>query len=187
MVKSLLRTCVPLLTLAVVAGATWLVIIQPISAWANVQITERDTLKEQNLRLRQTVQRLDRERNSFELTDTGNLIWESHQVGQTTARIQQVINETATGQGIRMRSVAPGRSTISDIAEAIGFRLEFDAHLDQLTAFLRTIETNEPLLIVAQTKLRRLARQNSENTQPLVFVQMDVVAPIQSLEHVGNE
>lgn len=182
MISGLLRIVAPFLSLAVIAGLAWFVVFQPISAWAASQITERDMLREQRARLQQSVQRLEVERNDFEVTDTGKLTWASQQIGQTTARVQQAINEIAIDQGIRMRSVAPGRSAIPEITEAIGFRLEFEAHLDQLTAFLRIVEANEPILVVAQTKLRRLARQSLENAQPLVFIQMDVVAPIQSSE-----
>lgn len=172
--QTLIRLAITVLALIVL----WVVLIAPINGWKTEQLAAQQrakwdlaTLNERNASLRADLVNLDQH-------DLSGLFWSAAQAGEATALIQSDISTTASGHGILLRSVTPFTPRDSSIPGAFGFRLEFEAHLDQLSDFLKDVEYAAPALVVHSAILRRLNRPGATGEQPAVFAQIDILAPV---------
>lgn len=169
--------------LAALALLVWAAVIQPIRTWQAEALAGRDAAVREMARLGDRIAALTAERAGLSEGGTLDIVWNAQQMGQATARIQSALSGLASERGIALRSVAPSGTRDLSLAMAAGFRLEFEAMLDQLTGFLTDIEYHSPVLVVERATLRRLNRPQTAAAggglqQPLVFVQLDVLAPV---------
>jgi len=177
---------VAILTLCVFAALVYLAIIAPLVDWRQAMLAQRDAMRGEMVRLQSSIARLEAEKQSYVSNDLTGLTWAASQMAEATARVQSTINDLARDTGIAMRSIAPRNNSDTDIPNTIGFRLEFEASLDQLVPFLKTMEYGQPTLVVTRVNMRRLVRPNPTGPQPDLFVQIDVAAPVTIAEGAGQ-
>lgn len=156
----------------------WLFAYQPLEAWKASALEARTAAIIAHEALEQRITSLTLETQSYGSDGIDDLTWQAEQIGEVTARVQTTINAMAQDNGIVMRSIGPNTPRDTSIGDVIGFRLEFEATLDRLSAFVQEIEYSQPVLLVSRANLRRLVRPGETNSQPQLFVQIDVIAPI---------
>ncbi len=172
-----LSRSVALATLAALVALLFFGVLSPLANWRSAKLSEHVRAESERIRLEESITRLEAERRAFVSEDLAGLIWEGTQEAEATAKVQSAVNDMARNNGILMRSIAPTRANNSDFTHAITFRLEFEASLDKLVPFLKTVEFSQPALVVTRANLRRLARPNPSGTQPDIFAQIDIAAP----------
>lgn len=171
-----LSRAVTLATLVALLALLFFGALSPLAGWRRAKLAEHTQAQVGHAQLEDSIARLEAERSAFISDDLAGLTWEGTQEAEVTAKVQSAVNDMARNNGILMRSIAPTRNN-SDIINAINFRLEFEASLDQLAPFLKTVEFNQPALVVTRANLRRLARPNRTGAQPDIFAQIDITAP----------
>jgi len=144
-------------------------LIIPIVEWKSTTIAQRDQLVLDHANLTERSQKLRQDVASYAGDD----------LGQVTAQVQTTLNALSQNSGIALRSIGPVTPRDQSLGTVVGFRLEFEAGLDQLTAFLREIEYHTPALVVANGTLRRIVRPGDTAAQPRLFAQLVLTAPIQ--------
>lgn len=173
-----LRKLSAILTVGLAALFAYFAVYQPLSSWRATAMANLASAQTEKAQLIASIERLRAEKQSFVSDDLAGLTWEAAQIAEATAKVQSAVNDMGRSTGILMRSIAPVNATGSGIPNAISFRLEFEARLDQLVPFLRDIEFGRPALVITRANLRRLARPNERGAQPDLFVQINVAAPI---------
>ncbi len=166
--------------------ATYFLILLPLGNWRQSTLDRQIDLVNDREQLEGRVAQLEAEKQSFVSDDLEGLIWEGEQQAEATAKVQSAINDIARDNGILMRSIAPTNNVDIGIPNAISFRLEFEASLDQLVSFLKTIEFGQPALVVTRANTRRLVRPGQASLQPELFVQLDIAAPISISDGSGG-
>jgi len=158
--------------------AAFFAVIAPLAAWRADVLQQKAQMQTDMDNLTERIERLTQERDTIRIGGIDGLIWQANQMPEATAKVQSQVNTLARDAGILMRSIAPRNAASTRIPGAIGFRLEFEASLDQLVPFLRAVEFGEPALAASRVSLRRLARPTQSGSQPDLFVQMDIEAPV---------
>lgn len=161
-----------------VISLIWLAILQPLATWRAETASRLKDTRAESLRIQQSLLSLTQERNSLALGGTEGLVWAAPQLGEATALVQARVSELAKKNGLSLRSITPLSKRDSVSANSVGFRLELEAPLDRLTAFLVDLEYNSPALAVEQSDIRRLIRPGPDQGQPALFVQLDILAPV---------
>ncbi|MEP4627169.1 MAG: GspMb/PilO family protein [Tateyamaria sp.] len=158
-----------------------------IEGWRKAVIARAEQLHTSTLNLEVRRIGLSKELHTFGQNPAEPFLWKEDERGVANARIQAHISEAATRNGLALRSISPaGNGTLGDRQTAI-FRLEAEARLDHLSAFLRGLEYDLPAVLVDGAVLRRLNRPGSTSEQPELFVQMDLVAPISIQSNEATE
>lgn len=170
--------------LGLVLGSFWALAIQPLGEWRQAQLTELERTKLEIERLTLATARLEAERDSLQGETTISKLWDGTQPGEISARIQSHLNDAASESGISFRSITPLPPRSAGTYTSFGFRLEFEAGLGQLARFLQDVEYAAPALPVERATLRRVIRPGDRSEQPIVFAQIDIVAPV--LTNDGN-
>lgn len=175
----MMRAQLPFLTLiAAFAALSYVLVIAPLSQWRADAIAGLASVQQERVQLTQSIARLEAERESYAREDLSGLMWEASQIAQATARVQSALNDIARRNGIPVRSIAPTNAQGATSENTITFRLEFEASLDQLVPFLKTVEFDQPVLVVTRANMRRLTRPGDSGPQPDLFVQLDITAPV---------
>jgi hypothetical protein len=177
-----MKPAIALMLIVVIVGI--IAIVSPVSEWRNGHFDAVERARADLVSLQDRKQRIQRELDNFQHQDLSGLFWTAAQTGEATALIQSKMSGMASRQGILLRSVTPFTPRQSDIPGAFGFKLEFEAHLDQLVLFLKDLEYGQPSIVVQTALFRRLNRPGEPNEQPSLFVQMSVLAPVKL---TGNE
>lgn len=157
----------------------WVVLIGP--AIDAVAETSNSLIEEQRLKARLTVSlaALKRQDEAFPEPASDILFWQGARQGEIGAAIQSQIGSIARNAQIRLRSSAAIDAAPLAAVTARGFRIEAEAPLDKAVMFLRALERSEPPLVVTRTSLRRLNRRSTSQEQPVVYLRLEVAAPIQ--------
>ncbi|MCU0826008.1 MAG: type II secretion system protein GspM [Tabrizicola sp.] len=160
--------------------------IGPLSEWRSGILQRSSTTLEDIQQLDLTVEALTAEVRALSGTQSLDLMWSAEQSGQASALVQGRLSDLARAQGLSLRSIAPLPNRDLPVAEGVGFRIELEAALDRLVPFLIAVEHSKPLLVIERATLRRLARPGETNAsggsgplQPELFVQLDIIAPVQ--------
>ncbi|MGB3316138.1 MAG: type II secretion system protein GspM [Albidovulum sp.] len=172
--SSALAIALPLFLLLLV----WVAIFQPFVTWRGQTAEELASLASSLSDLETRRQNLLEQSRAQQSTDLDDIVWVGSQLGEVNALAQTRIGAMAREHGVSLRSVTPQSNTARDDFPAIGFRIEGEAPLDFLVHFLVSLEFNQPALIVEKATIRRLNRAGSTEGQPAVFVQLDVIAPV---------
>ncbi len=160
------------------AVLVWAAILQPAAAWKTRQFDQRQASATKVATLKGSLARLAAEEASLG-TDTDNAsLWPAGQLGEATARVQSAISASATQNAVDLHSITPTQGTALAIARTVSFRLEAEASLDAFSAFLLDLEFHTPALLVESADLRLLSRPTGQGAQPLIFVQMEIIAPV---------
>ena len=173
-----LRQLAGLGLLALIIAALWFLVISPLSAWKLKQTAVLSAIRAEQARISASLTTLEGERRMLEGDSEISFLWRSQQIGTATAEVQASLSELAARNGISLRSISPLPGSDGESGSSIAFRVESEAALDKLTAFLTDLEHNERALVIRSATLRRLARPASRAIQPELFFQMDLQAPV---------
>ncbi|MHA6268366.1 type II secretion system protein GspM [Aliiroseovarius sp. CAU 1755] len=173
--------------LAIVLCAAGALLVLPMLAdWRSAKIANVDALESELALLDARSERLATEQALVKESQTDDLKWQADGLGVATARIQARVSEIASENGMALRSMSPtGEAKLSG-APTVTFRLEAEATLDRLVSFLRTLEYGQPVVLVQGSNLRRLNRPGVEGQQPIVFIQLNLSAPIDIVSEVSQ-
>lgn len=178
MIQSNLRPIVAfVVTTLLLVMACWLLLVSPIIGWKQNVAEKHAQIQADTTRIKTSISELSFEKNAFSRDDFTPLIWTGRQLAEVTAKVQSTINEMAVSSGISMRSIAPTSRNATELSDVIGFRLEFESDLEQLTEFLKKLEYGQPSLVVTRSNIRRLTRGGPPSKLPALFLQIDVMAP----------
>lgn len=173
-------------TIAAFCAVVWFSVLAPLQEWRSSTLETRSKIIGEINQLERRIDTLGLEQAQLSSGHALDVLWRASQTGQVTARIQSDLSQLATARGINLRSISPVRSRDMNLAQATGFQIEMEAAMDQLSAFLRDIEYHSPALLIERASLRRLNKRNTNQPQPLVFAQIEVVAPV-VLEEPPNQ
>ena len=155
----------------------WFAILRPANEWQADAFTTLSASQSENTRLNASLSRLKAEQAQLSGDTSLAIIWTAKQMGEATALVQSKISKLAAKHGVTLRSVTPVSGKNLPFASAIGFRIEGEATLDKLAAFLVDLESNSPALLIERAALRRLTRPGRTAAQPSIFVQLNLIAP----------
>ena len=174
----ILSRIIAMLALAVLAVLIWLAVISPMYEWKK-HVSENLTANQtENARLNASLSRLRTEKAQLSGDSSLDTVWKGKRIGEATALVQSEISNLAAKNGVMLRSIAPISAKGMPFANGIGFRVEGEATLDKLTSFLIDLEGNTPALVIERAVVRRLNRPGRTASQPDVFVQLNLVAPV---------
>lgn len=170
------------------AALVWFAAVLPLRDWQMRSFQNRDAAVAGINRLGDSIANLQAERAGLATGGTLDIVWSARQMGEATARIQSELSSMASGNGVSLQSVTPTGQRDLSLAQAVTFRIEVEAGLDQITEFLTTLEYHSPVLVVEQATMRRLNRPVSlvqgapHRSQPLLFAQIGILAPVNLVE-----
>lgn len=164
--------------LAVVLVTGWSVIAAPLIE--SLQETEQALLREHRLkaRLETRIAQLQTDLAQLDGQSVEAIGWQGSRTGEISARIQSQIGERARAHGLQLRSVAAIEADDVAGSAATGFRVELQAPMDQAARFLRDLEIATPPILARRTNIRRLNRGRGQSPQPVVFMRLELAAPI---------
>ena len=160
------------------AGLVWIALISPLSSWRSDSLLQHEAATREHSKMLTSTRRLQSEVEFFSQSGSQAYIWQAEQSGEATAKIQSELNNLATKSGITLRSISPAAAKQLPFTTGTTFRLEGEATLDQILSFVLSIEFNEPALLTERASLRRLIRPGRTSEQPLMFFQLDIIAPV---------
>ncbi|WP_339691982.1 hypothetical protein [Celeribacter baekdonensis] len=161
--------------------AAWLfiaLVVLPLSRWKLGVEVQFDTETSRIVQLQERLSSLQHDLSSASDLPTQDLLWTAPQIGEVTAKIQSTLTNQARDSGLALRSIAPTGAEEEDFATFAKFRLEGEVRLDSTLNFLRKLEGNAPPLLVRNATLRRLNRPGNAEEYPLLFIQLELVAPV---------
>ncbi len=164
--------------LVAVFALLWTVVVTPVANWRAETLSRSSAVSTETERLEIARMRLQTEQAQLSTVESNNGFWTAAQTGEAYARIQGALARSASEHGISFRAMTPLPSTNRDGLESAIVRIEFEADLEQLTRFLRTVEYASPALPVERAVLRRLIRPNETSRLPVLFSQIDIAAPL---------
>ncbi|MCU0910461.1 MAG: type II secretion system protein GspM [Rhodobacteraceae bacterium] len=173
------------LALGIAAAAAALLtlgVVLPLAEWRARTLAAAEAARDEAERLASAIGRMRTERAQLSGSGIDAVVWPGERLGEVTARVQGRISELAVGHGLQLRSIAPTGTRPLPLTQGVGFRIESETTLDRLTEFLREVEHHAPALTVERATLRRLARPGEEPPQPVLFVQIDILAPVAARE-----
>ncbi|WP_299695264.1 GspMb/PilO family protein [uncultured Tateyamaria sp.] len=154
----------------------WFGLWQPAQAWKEAQFTALADAQQRSAALAQRIETLSREAAALSAATQFDGVWQAANAGEATARVQAQLSDLARQNGITFRAISPLRTEAIPLKNAVSFRVEAEARLDQLTTFLRAAEYASPVLVFEKGSLRRLSRPGPPSEQPILFFQFDVLA-----------
>lgn len=169
-----------------VAALAGFFIVAPLNSWKASGIDARSRVQADIHRIQATIASLNQQSATISQNEEEDFLWRAAQIGAVTAQIQTVLSASASSNGVSLRSITPLKTRRVASVEAAGFRLEFEATLDQVLGFLQHIEYSSPALLVEKASLRQLSRPDSNQTQPILNAQLELIAPIH-LEEANAE
>lgn len=170
-----------LVTLAVLLtffGLIWLAILAPLAAWKMSSVAQLEAAQQEASRLQASIQRLQTEKAQLASGDISEIVWAAPLLGEATARIQARVSELASQEGLALRSITPIGERDFPLTGAVALRLEAEAPLDRLTNFFIKADHHTPVILINQANIRRLVRPGETPQQPLLFVQVEIVVPV---------
>lgn len=157
----------------------WFAILRPAYDWKNDAVTNLSVNQSENTKLIDSLSRLNTERTQLSGGASLEIIWGAKRMGEATALVQSEISTLATKHGILLRSITPVSSKDIPFTSAIGFRVECEATLDKLTTFSVALEAYTPALVIENAILRRLTRPGRTAAQPDIFIQLNLIVPVE--------
>ncbi|SFI65429.1 GspMb/PilO family protein [Jannaschia pohangensis] len=172
------RTRTLLLGLVIAFGVLVLLAVPLLRDWKTDIQSARDDAAFETARLQRSI--ADLETEAAQLVGTGILdtVWRARQPGEALAIVQTEIGDLATRAAVSLRSMSPIPAPDLPLVDTLGLRLEGEMPLNRLVTFLLALEHHDRSLIVRSANIRRLPNGQDRFEQPLLFVQLDVVAPL---------
>ena len=169
-----------LIWLSLVGGVAliWIATVAPVLSWRMDTNTQLAISQGKADRLLNSIANLEHEYVALSAEADFGDIWKTNSVSEATAKVQASLGTIARQNGVTFRSITPLQSPEMALVDAVAFRLEAELTLDRLVELLRALEYSSPLILVERSNIRRLARGITGATQPIVFVQLDITAPV---------
>ena len=171
-----LRSLVLLVALCGAGVTLWFTVLAPAQAWKGAQSTALSDAQERAAQLIGRLETLRNEAAAMSASTDFDGVWAAASPGEATARVQASLSDIARRNGISFRAITPLRADAIPLKNAVTFRVEAEASLDRLIAFLREAEYTSPVLVFEKGSIRRLSRPGPPSEQPIVFFQFDVMA-----------
>ena len=171
-----------LVGLAVAGAVIWFGVLKPAQAWKDAQFAALAAAQGQSASLMTRLNTLQNEAAALSAAATFDGVWAAQNAGEATARVQATLSDLARQNNITLRAITPIPNAAIPLKQALAFRIEAEASLDQLEGFLRAAEYHSPVLVFENGLLRRLSKPGPANIQPQVFVQFDVMAAYELAE-----
>lgn len=171
-----LRRLALLAALGLVGAVVWFGALAPAQAWKDSQFAALSDAQERSAQLIERLDTLRKEAAAMSAATDFDGVWRAASPGEATARVQASLSDIARRNGIAFRAITPLRTEAIPLKDAITFRVEAEASLDRLVAFLREAEYSSPVLVFEKGSVRRLSRPGPTTEQPVVFFQFDVLA-----------
>ena len=162
--------------LGALASAIWFGALGPAQDWKAAQFAALDDAQRKSIELADRLQDLQREAAALSTATNFDGVWTAANPGEATARVQARLSELARQNGITFRAITPLRTEAIPLKPAVAFRIEAEARLDLLTAFLREAEFSTPVLLFEKGSIRRVSKPGPPPEQPIVFFQFEVLA-----------
>ena len=175
---NIISRLIALMLLVALFVLVWLAIISPARQWKMHALDQLSASQSEYTRLTASLQRLKAEQAQLSGNATLDTVWKAKRMGQATALVQSEISNIAAKHGVTLRSVTPMSAKDLPFTSGISFRVEGEATLDKLAAFLIELEGSTPALLVERAVLRRLNRPGRTAPQPDVFIQLNLIAPV---------
>ncbi|NSX56913.1 type II secretion system protein GspM [Parasulfitobacter algicola] len=156
----------------------WIAVLSPLVTWRNQAQSNLLSAQTELARLERSIAQLQIEQTRLSADDATSILWMASQSGEATARVQANLSTMARQSGVNLRSISPVRARELAFSQAVAFRMESEATLDQVVSLLRAIEYSTPPLVIERANLRRLARPTRTSDQPLMFFQLEILAPV---------
>ncbi len=182
-VRKIFSRLAALAILGGVLAGVWFFIVAPVMQIQAAQTADLQAAQVEKVRLTAAITNLTFRLENGDAADLKGEIWQAKQAGEMTARIQAELGDIARANGITLRSVTPARAPQLPLVETTALRIEAEADLSQFRALIIAIEQHSPALFIERASIRRLNRPGRISEQPLVFFQLDIVAPVR----VGGE
>ena len=164
--------------LTLVVGTIWILAIQPFFTSTNAATRDLEAAEARIASLNSRLEALGLERDGLVSIDASSAQWQGAQIGAISAEVQSRLTRLARSARVNLRAITPLPSASLAGQAAVTLRLEGEADLAQIVAFIQSLERNQPLIILDHTILRRLNRPDDGSAQPLVFFQLSVLAPV---------
>ncbi|MEL7092555.1 MAG: hypothetical protein AAFN94_12550 [Pseudomonadota bacterium] len=168
--------------LCALAAALWFGAIVPAQDWKAAQFAALENAQRKSVELADRLNGLHREAAALSTATNFDGVWSAANPGEATARVQARLSELARQNGISFRAITPLRTEAIPLKPAVAFRIEAEARLDLLTAFLQEAEFSTPVLLFEKGSIRRLSKPGPPAEQPIVFFQFDVLAAYDLVE-----
>lgn len=164
--------------LVVLCGLVWALVLNPLAAWKKNSVAQLTEAQQETSRLQASIVRFQTEKAQLASGDISEIIWTAALLGEATARIQARISELASQEGLALRSITPIGERDFPLTGAVALRLEAEASLDKLTRFLIKVDHHTPVILIHQANIRRLVRPGELPQQPLLFLQIEIIVPV---------
>lgn len=171
-----MRRLALVLALCLAGVALWFGALAPAQAWKDNQYAALSDAQERSAQLIERLEALRDEAAAMSAATDFDGVWTAASPGEATARVQANLSDIARRNGISFRAITPLRSEAIPLKNAVTFRVEAEASLDRLVAFLREAEYTSPVLVFEKGSVRRLSRPGPTSEQPVVFFQFDIMA-----------
>lgn len=171
--------------LVAVGALVWLGLVVPLQTWGNTQKEALSAAQSKTLHVLQSVQNLEAEKQALGAGAEFDGVWSAQNLSEATAKVQATLGDIARQNGISLRSISPLSQPSLPLLEAVAFRIEAEASLDKLVRFLRQAEYSDPILRVEKASVRRLSKLDLSGAQPIVFFQLEVLAPVETTSEGG--
>ena len=175
-------TIIWLLAIPAIAVGLYSAALVPLQNWRDRVTAEYTTTLGTHQRLTQSIARMTVEVVGFAEDPALPMTWQAPQIGQATAQVQGELSQLTRAAGISLMSTTPVGARDIPFADSVAFRLEGEGSLDQWRDMLIAVEYNTPPIIVERGVMRRLVRPGPETEQPTLYVQLDLLAPVQLVE-----
>ncbi|HHI70475.1 MAG TPA: hypothetical protein ENJ91_05685 [Rhodobacteraceae bacterium] len=156
----------------------WVAVLSPVHEWKNRTEIALAESRANNTRLKRSLAKLKREQEQLSGDASLDIAWQAGKSGEATALVQSEISDLAARNGVTLRSVTPVEAQDIPYTSAIGFRVEGEATLDNLSDFLIELEYSTPAFVIERAVLRRLQRPGRTSAQPEIFIQLNLIAPV---------
>ncbi|WP_284165974.1 type II secretion system protein GspM [Frigidibacter sp. SD6-1] len=161
-----------------VLSAAVLGVLLPLSDWRAETATRLSQVRAELEHLNKSIAELQAEMTRLSAGIAESYRWSAPQLGEASAMVQSRISDVARQVGVSLRQISPLPDRDIGSSGLLGFRIELEATVDNFVKFLIQVEQNSPALTVRRATVRRLTRAEVVSSQPFLFVQIDLLAPV---------
>ena len=169
---------IPIGAAVVLSAALFFGLIRPWVNWSERIETDFDSNLNRISQVQGSITYLNQQLSTSNSEAAFGDVMRASDMGLARAQIQASLGDLALAHNLRFRTISPINSPKIDQFQSLAFRIETETDLASLRDFLVSLEQAKPMILVETGSLRRLSRNSSNAFQPMIYVQLDVFAPI---------